>query len=158
MSTDAAQWYASLPTFLASSAALITDPAGAVLLVKPNYRPHWGVPGGVLEADESPHAGCVRECAEELGLTLAVGGLLVIDWFPPTPERRGWFGFVFDGGVLPDGDGIVLQAAELDGFAFVPPAELGSYLPPHIERRMRGALDAREAGAPAYLHAGHPAP
>jgi len=151
---EPAQWYASLPTFLASASALITDPAGAVLLVKPNYRPHWNVPGGVLEADESPHAGCVRECAEELGLTLAIGGLLAIDWVPPTHERKGWFGFVFDGGVLPDGSGITLQESELDDCAFVPASAIGDYLPAHIARRIRAARTAKDSGVPAYLHQG----
>jgi 8-oxo-dGTP diphosphatase len=151
---EPAQWYASLPTFLASASALITGPDGAVLLVKPNYRPHWNVPGGVLEADESPHAGCVRECAEELGLTLDIGGLLAIDWVPPTPERKAWFGFVFDGGTLPDGSGITLQESELDDFAFVPPSDVDGHLPPHIARRIHAALDARASGTPAYLHQG----
>ena len=49
------EWYASLPAVLASASVLITDPAGAVLAVKPNYQPSWNVPGGILEADESPH-------------------------------------------------------------------------------------------------------
>ena len=37
---DDAEWYASLPGLTASRAALLTDGAGAVLLVKPWYRGH----------------------------------------------------------------------------------------------------------------------
>jgi hypothetical protein len=47
--TDEATWYASLATMYASAAALITSPSGEVLLVKPNYRELWSLPGGILE-------------------------------------------------------------------------------------------------------------
>ena len=47
---DSAEWYASLPGFTASGAALLTDESGAVLVVKPWYRDHWLLPGGVTEA------------------------------------------------------------------------------------------------------------
>jgi hypothetical protein len=35
--TDAATWYASLPVLYAAAAALITHPAGQVLLIKPPF-------------------------------------------------------------------------------------------------------------------------
>ena len=38
-------WFASLPTVYVAAGALITDPGGQVLLVKPNYRDHWAMPG-----------------------------------------------------------------------------------------------------------------
>ena len=40
-----------------SAAALITDtdgPSARVLLVKPNYRARWSLPGGILEEGEPP--------------------------------------------------------------------------------------------------------
>ncbi|WP_031160627.1 NUDIX hydrolase [Streptosporangium roseum] len=43
-----------------------TDAEDRVLLVKPNYRPGWSFPYGVVEAGEAPHDGAVREVAEEL--------------------------------------------------------------------------------------------
>ena len=46
---DADAWYATLATLYGSAAALITSPAGEVLLVKPNYRELWSLPGGILE-------------------------------------------------------------------------------------------------------------
>ena len=59
-----------------SAAALITDtddPSARVLLVKPNYRGMWSLPGGILEDAEPPHTGCFREVEEELGLSLPAG-------------------------------------------------------------------------------------
>ena len=150
--TDPATWYATLPTMYGTAAALITDPAGLVLLVKPNYRDLWSLPGGILEEGEPPHVGCAREVAEELGLTLPLGGLLAVDWVAPEGERpRPIVAFVFDGGVLSDGSSIVLQESELDAFEFVSPDLAVDYLPPHLALRVAGALRGRASGAPVYL-------
>jgi 8-oxo-dGTP diphosphatase len=152
--TDAATWYASLPVLYAAAAALITDAAGQVLLVKPNYRDHWTLPGGICEHAEPPHAACAREVREELGLDLPVGRLLVIDWAPPDGERPNpIMHFVFDGGTLAGPDGIVLQQEELDDYRFTDPAAVADYLPPFIAPRIPAALTARASGAAAYLPA-----
>jgi len=150
------QWFATLPTFLATTNAVITDGGGAVLLVKPNYRPYWTLPGGVLDGDEAPHQGCAREVLEELGLAIPVGRLLVVDWSAPTDIRKAFFGFVFDGGTLADPGTIRLQAEELDEYAFTAPDRVGDLLPPHIAGRVAAALAARATGGVAYLYEGVP--
>jgi len=144
-------WFASLPGVVLAAGALITDPAGRVLLVKPNYRDHWSLPGGICEHGEPPHAGCAREVAEEVGLDRAVGALLAIDWAQPYgPQARPVMHFVFDGGELPDGAAIVLQREELDDFRFTEPGETSRYLAPYGERRLAAALAARASGAAVY--------
>ncbi len=152
--TDTETWYAGLPTMYGAAAALITDPTGRVLLVKPNYRDRWSLPGGILEHGEPPHVGCAREVAEEVGLQITAGPLLVIDWAPPDRERpRPFIYFVFDGGeVGPDPD-ILLQEEELDGYRFTDPGELGSYLPAFMQARCAAAIRARKTGAAVYLPA-----
>ena len=142
--TDAATWYASLPVLYAAAAALITDTAGQVLLVKPNYRDHWTLPGGICEHGEPPHVGCSREVAEEIGLDLPIGALLVIDWSQPYGRQaRPIMHFVFDAGTIDDGDSIVVQAEELDEFRFIAAGEADSFLPPYGVRRLRTALTER---------------
>lgn len=42
------------------------------------FQSYWELPGGVVEANESPYAAAVREIGEELGLPAAVGRLLVV--------------------------------------------------------------------------------
>lgn len=144
-------WFAQLPSVVVSAGALITDPAGRILLVKPNYRDHWTLPGGICEHGEPPHAGCGREVAEEIGLELPIGMLLAIDWSQPYgPEARPIMHFVFDGGTIANGDGIVLQVSELDEFRFTAAAEAADYLPPFGVRRVQAALRARAAGATVY--------
>ncbi|HEY7144359.1 MAG TPA: NUDIX hydrolase [Streptosporangiaceae bacterium] len=148
---DPDTWFGSLPGVVVAAGALITDPAARVLLVKPNYRDHWTIPGGICEHGEPPHQGCAREVAEEIGVPLAPGPLLAIDWAQPFGAgQRPIMHFVFDGGTLDGGAGIVLQQEELDEFRFTDPAGLAGYLPPRIEARIRASLAGRAGGATVY--------
>jgi 8-oxo-dGTP diphosphatase len=150
--TSEAAWYATLPTMFGAAGALITDPAGRVLLVKPNYRDHWSVPGGILEHGEPPHVGCQREVAEEIGIWIVPGRLLVIDWTAPDDVRpKPIVHFIFDGGELDDGAPIRLQAEELDDYRFVKLGELAGYLPEFLVARVTAALGGRATGTTAYL-------
>jgi 8-oxo-dGTP diphosphatase len=150
--SEEAAWFAQLPSMFAAAAALFTDAAGRVLLVKPNYRDHWSLAGGILEHGEPPHVGCRREVAEELGLDIEPGPLLVIGWAGPEGLRpRPIVHFVFDGGVLADDAPIRLQESELDGYRFVDADELSGYLPPMITARVTAALRSRGTGVTFYL-------
>jgi 8-oxo-dGTP pyrophosphatase MutT (NUDIX family) len=147
-----AAWFAGLPTVVAAAAAVFTDPAGRVLLVKPNYRDHWSLAGGILEQDEPPHAGCRREVLEETGLDISPGPLLVVAWVAPDGVRnRPIVHYVFDGGVLAQDAPIRLQEDELEDYRFVDAGDLDRYVPPFISARVAAALRARAAGATVYL-------
>jgi 8-oxo-dGTP diphosphatase len=147
-----AAWFAGLPTMFGSAAALFTDPAGRVLLVKPNYREHWSLPGGILEHGEPPHVGCRREVAEEIGIDIAPGRLLAIDWTPPEGVRpRAIVAFIFDGGVLEEHAPIRLQEDELDDYRFAERGELAGYLPAFLTARVSAALLGRATGAAVYM-------
>jgi ADP-ribose pyrophosphatase YjhB (NUDIX family) len=58
--------------FVASAGAIITDEEGRVLLLKHRFRPGsgWGIPGGLIEADEQPAEALQRELREEVALEL----------------------------------------------------------------------------------------
>lgn len=56
-------------------AALITDDAGRLLLVRKRGTDRFMQAGGKPEADESPRAALVRELHEELGLTVPEAAL-----------------------------------------------------------------------------------
>src|SRR5258708_289197 len=107
-----------------AAGALCRDRAGRVLLVDPVHRDTWDLPGGAVEAEESPHAACRREVAGELGLDRLVGWVLAVDWVPSRPERPAGLIVVYDGGVFTARDikAIRVQGGELAGFAFVDPA------------------------------------
>lgn len=119
--------------------ALIRDTHGRVLIVEPTYKDRWEVPGGAVEANESPRAACRRELSEELGVDLRVGRLLVMEWQGPEPERTESVMFLYDGGVL-DGERIALAEDELRSYAFVAADDLGDHLVERLARRMRAGL------------------
>lgn len=154
-------FYAQLSKVLAGAGAFFTDPADRVLLVKPNYRDHWGWPGGHVDAGEAPEEACGREVAEELGLKWPGGPLLVVQWVPAWGDRPfPLVHFLFDGGTLHDASGIVLQAEELDEYGFFTDEEAVSLLPPFLVARLRAAREARRTGRTVYLppdQAGGPA-
>lgn len=148
------QWYAQLATQYAAAGALITDPDGDVLLVKPSYRDHWTLPGGMVEHGETPEIACAREISEELGLELPVGRLLVIDWAPALARRpRPIVYFLFDAGVLHGETAIRLPEDELDRYAFLRPGQALTRVATYTAARIPAALAARELGTTTYLPA-----
>jgi len=148
-------WHASLPGAVLTAAGLIGDGAGRVLVVKPNYRDYWTLPGGVCEFGEAPHAGCAREVAEEIGLALRVGRLLAVDWRLPLevygPQARPTVHFIFDCGGLESLSGVHLQAEELDDCKFASASELGALLPDTALPRVLAAMTAVSSGCVRYV-------
>ncbi|HLU98978.1 MAG TPA: NUDIX hydrolase [Thermobifida alba] len=148
----AEQWFASLPTSYLAASGLITDPDGRVLLVDPNYREHWTMPGGVVEHGEAPHLACEREVAEEVGLAVRSGRLLAVHWSAPRPPRpRAFLSFVFDCGTVAADTPIRLQEEELDGYVFAEPARALRLMDPALAPRLEAALRARDRGQTVYV-------
>jgi 8-oxo-dGTP pyrophosphatase MutT (NUDIX family) len=133
---------------------LIRDERGRVLLVEPTYKAYWEIPGGAVEADESPRTACVREVEEELGLRLEIGRLLCIEWQGPEAERSESLMLVYDGGVLTDTSDVRLPSDELASFRFLGADELDTVTVPRLVGRIRAALDALANGFVAELEDG----
>ncbi|MGP3637647.1 NUDIX domain-containing protein [Streptomyces sp. 24-1644] len=158
--TDYATYIAGLPRVLAAAASLFRDDAGRVLLVEPNYRAGWALPGGTVESDtgESPRQAARRETAEEIGLDLEPGRLLAVDWARGS-ARPPIAAYLYDGGVLTEAQfaGIRLQEEELLSWALVEPAELGRFLLDPLGLRVAAALTVLDSGAgTAELEDGRP--
>ncbi|MER6526555.1 NUDIX hydrolase [Streptomyces sp. NPDC001508] len=156
---DFATYIAGLPRVLAGAAVLFRDTEERVLLVEPNYRPGWALPGGTVESDdgETPRQGARRETAEEIGLDVTPGRLLAVDWVHGT-GRPPQVAYLYDGGVLSSDDlgSIRLQEEELLSWRLVPRGELAGHLPGALGRRVLVALDMLADGTgTAELENGH---
>jgi ADP-ribose pyrophosphatase YjhB (NUDIX family) len=147
---DFATYIAGLPRVLAGAAALFRDAEGRVLLVEPNYREGWALPGGTIESDtgETPRQGARRETAEEIGLDVELGRLLAVDWVHGT-ARPPLVAYLYDGGILGEDDfkAIRLQEEELLSWRLVEPGELADFLPGALGRRVLTALEVLAEGA-----------
>ncbi|MEU1913333.1 NUDIX hydrolase [Streptomyces massasporeus] len=145
-----AAYIASLPRVLAGAATLFRDGEGRVLLVEPNYREGWVLPGGTVESDtgETPRQGARRETAEEIGLDREPGRLLAVDWVHGT-GRPPLVAYLYDGGVLSENEfkAIRLQEEELLSWRLVPREELAEYLPGTLGGRVLAALDVLADGS-----------
>jgi 8-oxo-dGTP diphosphatase len=122
-----------------AAGAIIRDPSGRILLVKPTYKEGWDIPGGYVEPGESPAAACRRELMEELRLDIPTGRLLLVDW-APAPNEGDKLLFVFDGGVLSDISRAVPDGAEIGEIRFVEPSEIESLMPARLVRRITSAI------------------
>ncbi|GAA0247681.1 NUDIX hydrolase [Cryptosporangium japonicum] len=148
---------ATLPTKRSAAAVLFRDGGGRVLLVEPTYKPDWEIPGGTVERNESPRAAAAREIEEELGVRVAPGRLLVVDWVPPRGPRTEGLMFVF-AGELPAGRTIRLPPEELRSWAWCTPEEVDARMAPQLARRVRAASRALATGATYYLEFGETDP
>ncbi|MFE3581501.1 NUDIX hydrolase [Streptomyces vinaceus] len=162
-SFDAASHRAARPKAVTAASVVFTDSAGRVLLVEPSYgnSGRWNLPGGGIDSDlgETPRAAARREVREELGLDLAPGRLLGVNWAhkPGYPAR---IRFLYDGGVLDDAAlaRIRLAPFELLRWRAVPAGELRTLVKPSLRRQIEACLRARAEGTgPLELHAGRPA-
>ncbi|MEV5211652.1 NUDIX hydrolase [Micromonospora sp. NPDC053740] len=139
-----------------AAGALFFNNEGHVLLVRPSYKNHWDIPGGYVEPGESPRAACVREIEEELGLTTAVGPMLVVDWAPAEHEGDKLL-FIFDAGSLNTEQEQAIRFAdgELTEWRYVAVGDLERYGPPRLTRRLRAAVAARYSGNAVYAEHGN---
>lgn len=62
------EYYKTLPKKRMAVGVLFFNSNNELLIVKPSYKSGWSIPGGVIEQDESPRMGFIREVKEEIGL------------------------------------------------------------------------------------------
>jgi 8-oxo-dGTP diphosphatase len=144
-----------LPGIPVSAGALIFDPSGRLLILKPTYKSGWTIPGGVMEADgESPWAACQREVREETGLEVSRGRLAVMGFRPAKPGRLAGIRYLFDCGPVSDEAlaNLKLQPEEISDSRLVHLPEAFTLLRGPIRRRVQAATQGL-----TYLEDGRPA-
>jgi 8-oxo-dGTP diphosphatase len=156
---DEEAFHASLPAKTVAAMAVFLDSAGSVLMVKPTYKEGWLLPGGTVEAGESPLEGCLREVTEELGLDRPLSRLLAVDYLSALPPAREAVYFAFFGGVLDQADieAIRLPPDELSEFGFFALDDAIARASGRLGQRLATCLRAGSDHA-LYLHDGVPPP
>lgn len=127
------------------SHVVMTDPRGRVLLCQTTFKKDWELPGGIVEPGESPVLAAQREVAEEIGLELSPGPLLVVDWLPP---HLGWgdaLELLYDGGEHDEGlpERLDYDTREIRGAAWFTADELREVVSPLNARRLPLLLPAK---------------
>lgn len=139
-----------LPTKRLIGQGLLRNERGEVLLCELTYKQEWDLPGGVVDPGESPATCVEREIAEELGMDVRAGDLLVVDWLPP---YRGWDDallLVYDLGVVPSAavDEAELLTREIRAVHWCPPEGIAGRVAPYAARMLAAAL---RGGPTCYL-------
>lgn len=140
-----------------SADVILRDCAGGILLVDPNYKPDWDLPGGMAEANEPPREAVRRELKEELDLEINVGPLLVVDWVSQHGPWDDLLALVFDGGELSADQvqGLKLVDGEIGAFEFCTEEQARQRLRPYLWRRAAAALEVLRDGGLRYLQDGY---
>lgn len=136
---------------------LMRDVAGRVLLCDTTFKADFELPGGIVEPDESPRQGAIRELKEELGIEIELGRLLAVDWMP---HYLGWDDaceLIFDGGTVTEEeiDGFVLQPTEIRAVRLIDIADAEPHLTPLSFRRL-SAITALDTERTLTMEDGRP--
>jgi len=143
-----------VPRIPASVGALIFDRTRRLLILKPNYKTGWTIPGGQIEENgESPWQGCQRETLEECGLEIKKGRLACVDFLWPRPGRPGGVRFLFDCGAFRAKPlaAITIDCDEIDEHRFAELSEATALLSGPVRRRVLAAVSNKRC---VYLEEG----
>ncbi|HYG83396.1 MAG TPA: NUDIX hydrolase [Verrucomicrobiae bacterium] len=116
-------WLAAQPKKPLSSKLLVWDERRELLVIKPNYKKHWDIPGGMVEAWESPLEGAIREIKEELGLVIAPEALQFagVRYGTSKVSQGDFLHFLFHTSITkPARDALQIDESEIEAYRWLP--------------------------------------
>ena len=151
----------TLPGKRMAAGALIFNEKDELLIVKTSYKNYWSIPGGVIEENESPRQGCIREIKEEIGLEINNIKFLCVDYTKAdeNKDKDESLQFIFSGGKLTDKEikNIKMDGKEIVDFDFVLPekaTELLGGITRSLVKRLSACLAALKENKGVYLEDG----
>ena len=147
------EYAAMLPKKQVGAAVLCFNTKGDLLIVKPNYKDGWLVPGGSTDENESPLHCAIRETKEEIGLDVPTLQLVGVYY----GHKKGVFTdslkFIFSGGVLSEKQiaEIKLQTNELEKYTFMSPQEAVPLFSSSLQNSVPACLEAIKNNTVAYV-------
>ncbi len=150
---DKKAYQQTLPKKRISAGCLFFDKDQNLLVVNPTYKKTWEIPGGVVEANESPREAAKREIFEELGLACDLVRLLAVDYTGETDKRTESLQFIFLGPTLTEEmiAAIELPPNELSEYRLLPPEKGLKLLNKKLRRRVRLCLNVLSGQETLYL-------
>ncbi|MFA6252238.1 MAG: NUDIX hydrolase [Candidatus Paceibacterota bacterium] len=150
------EYYKNLPKKRMGVGTLILNERGEILVVKPSYKDHWSITGGVIDENESPKDACIREAKEEIGIELKEVKFLCVDYASNIGEKGESLQFIFFGGKLSENEigKIKLDGKEIVEYRFMKIAEVIPLLSEKLGKRLPKCLDALENDTAIYLEDG----
>lgn len=147
------EYYKTLPKKHVGAGVLFFDAADRLLIVKPSYKDGWSIPGGVIDPDESPLAGAIRETKEEIDLDVKDISLVCVDYVFKEGEKPESLQFLFYGGILQEDiiQKITIDGEELLEFRFAEIPEALILLREGLRKRLPYCLDAIKNKVAVYL-------
>ncbi len=147
------EYLSNLPKKRMSAACLVFNGSGNLLLVKPSYIEEWHLPGGVIEAMESPRIAADRELEEETGLSIKSQTLLCVDYKQIPSQNDEAVLFLFDyGDISAEQSGkIHIDHQEIIDYGFFDIAGACSKVSDPMSKRIMNAILAKQSGTVRYL-------
>ncbi len=143
-----------LPRKRMGTGCLFFNDQGKMLILKPTYKNNWLLPGGVIEANESPRQACIREVKEEIGIDCQPSRLLCVDYVGDRLNNIESVQFVFLGGIIANETKISLPEQEISTYQFLESKTAVSMLGVHSQSRLENCLPYLASQTTVYLENG----
>ncbi|WP_351237634.1 NUDIX hydrolase [Streptomyces sp. NPDC002133] len=150
------EYIQQVPKAIVYASMFFTDTEDRPLCLRsPNRGEVWQLPGGVMDAGETPWETAVRETREETGIVLTGARPLLLTHFATIDKA--WtvprIGFIFDGGTLTPNQlgAIALDADEHDGWDVRTLADWEAEMIPANYARLAAAYTARHHPRDGYV-------
>jgi len=142
-----------LPKKQAGTAVLFLNTKGELLIIKPNYKSGWLVPGGAADDDESPLRCDTNEIKDEIGLDIIDLQLVGVYYGHKKYGLGDSLKFIFWGGILTEHlvPQIKLQNEELEKFTFATPESAVPLLSKSLQKSISKCLETLKNKSVAYI-------
>lgn len=121
-------WLAGLDKRFSSSAVLLENSQGDLLIVKSDYKPHWSLPGGIIDAGESPIEAAIREVFEETNIKISKDELRFVALASRKSLDYMMHHFIFQASLEDEKfANIKLQESEIEACRFIKKSEISHF-------------------------------
>lgn len=133
------QWQENLPKKKVAVKVILKSDKGNVLLVKPDYKDTWQMPGGGVDEFEGPKLAAVRETEEETGIKIEANELRLVDSIFKAKDDYLFLLFECTRIFSEDADYSV-EDEEIEEYKFIHPIEVARLLPGYYKEAWENYL------------------